>query len=568
MSWALYKGINVFNVDMVLDDYKKISVLNYSFYFKTNNRFEDDKLFIENDAYVFLIDGVLLNKIELYGKYQVDNMKHLITILYEQHKEPFINKLRGPFSGAIYDKKLDKLIIFGNQTGDTHVFYFTKEDEFFTSTNFNEIVDYLKSCGISYTFGENATKQMLTFGYLIDKDTFIDEIKRVQPGYALLLEKNTLKESQYYYINNEDTLNVSIEEAVELIDKEFKKAVKRCFEKDIEYGYKYHLVDISGGLDSRMVTWVSNVLGYKNITNISYSQSKTNEQKYASLIASTLRNEFIHKQLDDITFLFKPEEILKMNFGLAYYSGITGGEQLLSALNFNKFGLEHTGQLGDVIIGSYVSVIKHLPVDITKKRLSHHIQELGVDLSKYKNQEQYLFMTRGMQGILSTHCTRRNFTEAVSPFIDVDFMNLCFSIPLKYRANHKLYFKWIEKKYPEVLEIKSTTEKSVSRPDRYLIFSKFAYHRLKYELKVRLYRKGIIDKFNSPYNNMNPYRYWYETNSALRDFLKAYYDSEINSIKDDKIRKFIQESFKSQVVEDKIAAITVLGMHKIHFDNI
>lgn len=33
---------------------------------------------------------------------------------------------------------------------------------------------------------------------------------------------------------------MGMNEAIELIDQGFRKAVKRCFDKDTEYGYKYH----------------------------------------------------------------------------------------------------------------------------------------------------------------------------------------------------------------------------------------------------------------------------------------------------------------------------------------
>lgn len=59
--------------------------------------------------------------------------------------------------------------------------------------------------------------------------------------------------TQYYSLDNSHVKqDMTAEDAVELIDRYFRQAVKREFDKDKEYGYE-HLVDLSGGLDSRMV---------------------------------------------------------------------------------------------------------------------------------------------------------------------------------------------------------------------------------------------------------------------------------------------------------------------------
>ena len=139
---------------------------------------------------------------------------------------------------------------------------------------------------------------------------------------------------------------MGMNEAIELIDQGFRKAVKRCFDKDTEYGYKYHLVDLSGGLDSRMTTWVAHDMGYRNIVNICYSQSTSLDCQYAKDVAHFLGNQFYVKYLDEASFVREVEEVTKKNFGMGYYAGITGGNQFLKFLNFRVLGLEHTGQLG------------------------------------------------------------------------------------------------------------------------------------------------------------------------------------------------------------------------------
>ena len=59
--------------------------------------------------------------------------------------------------------------------------------------------------------------------------------------------------------------------------------------------------------------------------------------------------------MDNHLFLYDYNTLIKMNHGLQLVTGITGGYRLLSMLDMTKYGVEHTGMLGDVVIGSYLN---------------------------------------------------------------------------------------------------------------------------------------------------------------------------------------------------------------------
>lgn len=109
---------------------------------------------------------------------------------------------------------------------------------------------------------------------------------------------------QYYCPTITHPQNMTEDEAVYMIDKAFRKAVKREFDKDREYGYE-HLVDLSGGLDSRMVAWVAHEMGYTKQTNYTYCKAKYLDFKISSRIASDLQHEYYFKQLDDFQWIYE-----------------------------------------------------------------------------------------------------------------------------------------------------------------------------------------------------------------------------------------------------------------------
>lgn len=103
-------------------------------------------------------------------------------------------------------------------------------------------------------------------------------------------------------------------------DKIFRRTIELEFEKDKEYGYK-HIATVSGGLDSRMTTWVVHDMGYTDQVNYTFSQSGYLDETIAKEIARDLKHEWIFKFLDNGNFLTNIEDMIKVNFGNFLYTG-------------------------------------------------------------------------------------------------------------------------------------------------------------------------------------------------------------------------------------------------------
>ena len=102
--------------------------------------------------------------------------------------------------------------------------------------------------------------------------------------------------------------NVDEDQIIEMLDIKFREAIRLQFEKDREYSYK-HLVTLSGGLDSRMTSWVAHQMGYVDQLNLTFSQSDYLDETIAKKIAADLKHEWIFKALDNGTFLKDIDEI-------------------------------------------------------------------------------------------------------------------------------------------------------------------------------------------------------------------------------------------------------------------
>lgn len=528
-------------------------------------RFSNDKCICKTDTTLALIDGVTLNTSELFEDSNSSDFSGWLLKQKYDANNLICKYLRGPFNGIYYSSTENEFYAFGNQTGDTSVFYYEKDNLIIVSNEFNYLFNICKENNISLTVNETSINHILSLGFIVEGHTIANEIKRVKPGELIHFKDGSLQTKTYHKFSNSKILDISIEEAINLIDYHFRKAVTRCLKKDIEYNYRNHLIDISGGFDSRMTTWVSHDLGFSNITNICYSKSFTDEYKFAKLVTNTLNNDFIFKELDDLNFFYDIDEIVKKNYGLAIYNGITGGNRLLKSLNFNLFGLEHTGQLGDVIIGTFCANPEDNVIDPARICHSDLIKPMLSECYNYENFELFALYYRGFQSALTTHFIRRNYTEITSPFIDVDFIELCLSIPLQYRCNHLLYWEWLLRKYPNAAKLPSQhRERDKVKINFRSLIVKILGKR-KREI-IQLMQMLGIERFIQSKNSMNPIDYWYFSNNKLKLFVEDYYNSNIKLVNQFPIIETdIKKLFHGERANDKFLAITALGIFKNYF---
>lgn len=540
-------------------EFQKLALSGVELFYKRDGRFADDQLFYADEEKAIISDGILLNLAELKEKYKANTLFQVVEALKAETDSLFFREFVGPFSGVHVNKNAE-LMAWGNQTGDAPVFYYDGLSFCAVSNDFNMIVRILKEQNVNYSLDENSALQILTFGFLVDDGTMIKEIKRLQPGRYLHYKNGKIKINRYHrfvFGREERTFN----ECVEQIDKGFRAAVKRCFDKDLEYK-KAHMADMSAGRDTRMVNWVAKELGYKNISDYHYSQSGSDENKYSAAIARHLKNDFHSYNLDNAKFIFDLDHIISLNYGLAVYCGITGGERMLSAINFEKYGLEHTGQLDNIT--SYGNTGGHVEPITTEIRYSNSLKFDVPEsiLAEYENNEEFCYYCRGFQGILSTHLIRRHYTYAVSPFIDRDFFQLCCNLPMEFKKDGRLYWAWIDKYYPEAGKYPSSTCRATNKVG---YFNFRVKRKLKLISRKLFYTLGIVKSIEDQ-NGMNPFDFWYDTMPEIREFIEKYYRENISRLEPyQETKKNVEKMISSEKIMDKMLGLTVLGAAKAFF---
>ena len=99
----------------------------------TANQFIEEKLWIDNDDFIFISEGLIYNLDKLRDQNSCNTNHKLIKKLTDD-SNVFFNQFEGSFAGVYYNKKNNSWSIFNNQTGSKKLFYFFDKEILIFST--------------------------------------------------------------------------------------------------------------------------------------------------------------------------------------------------------------------------------------------------------------------------------------------------------------------------------------------------------------------------------------------------------------------------------------------------
>ncbi|WP_425236742.1 asparagine synthase-related protein [Ulvibacterium sp.] len=542
-------------------EYEDITLKNLS-----NGKFENDNLFLETPDYIIVLKGVILNKKDLLGP-SLDWEKTVIES-YRKEGNGFFKKFRGSFCGAFYDKKEGKWIVFTDHIGSKALYYYKKDEIFFISSKISEIYSFLKENKLAYSLDMLSAYNLLIYGYMLDDGTLCGDIRKILPGNYLCIQDGSVETTNYYKLpNSKFEEKVNEDEIIETLDFKFREAIRLQFDKDREYSYK-HLVTLSGGLDSRMVSWVAHEMGYTDQINLTFSQSDYLDESIAKKIAADLKHEWIFKALDNGNFLKDIDEITEISGGHALYHGLAHSRSVYKYINSDILGMTHSGQLGEVVIGSNITRLEKKDLKTLGGRYSNTMENKNPTRTHFKSFEDLelaMLYQRGFNGANEGLKIGQINSETMSPFYNVDFWEYCRSIPLKNRMNHRIYLKWVLSKYPKAANYKWEKIKAKPSVNRFTLNYKGREIPIKKLPSVTFQKLGLKSSPKLTKNHMNPLGYWYNTNNDLRTFQDTYFKENIDRIIDGNLKSDCKRLYYSGNGVERNQALTLLSAIRLNF---
>lgn len=526
------------------------------------NKLSKDRFFITKNDITICFEGINLSEnINLFTDFFNAYLHRGIN---------FVKDLQGSFSGFVYDRKLKKIFLFNDHLSTKNIFYFISNEGFVFSSELLALASFLKSQQISYTLDSDAVYMMALYGFLLEDSTYIKEVKKLPFGSILIydLESRKMNIDKYYHFSSEKKV-IKYSDAIERINTLVEKSVSQIWNKSSAYAPK-HISFLSGGMDARTNIIIAKNLGFQDIRTITFGQSNSKDVKYAQQISSGEKLDGFQRFLDHPNYLFEDivENYIKPNDGLMMYQTSAHSSSTLKSIDTTSFPLIHTGQIGDLLFGSFAKE----NYDFFKNRASigytgfvkesrflDKIACLPDILKKYQEvgYEVYTYEQRVINATLVGDRSLNNVIDNYSPFFDRELINLCLSLPNKFKTNQMIYFDWLKKHHPRVLDY--PWDKINMKPN-----SKF---KIVGGMFIKKYVNGAKKYFGLEYDSMNPYHIWLKDKLLMERLDGIFLEESENSILPREIIDDFKEIYNNNIFEyrNKFAVITALIATRLYF---
>ena len=524
-----------------------------------------DDFFVQTENFVFLLEGVLLNKKKLLHEYAVKNFETLLLDLFAQKKEGLIKEFEGEIRGFIYDKIANSLFVFTNITSTQRVFYGKFGKQIFVDTNLVRFNETLKNAGIPSEPDLDSLYQFLCFSNLPERKTPIIGISKVLDAHYLEIDCNDLKisEKEYFNLSEVATFKRNKDFAIDKIHEVFTDSVLMEYQKDTELG-KNHLSLLSGGLDSRVAMMYAMQNNEIPDNALCFSQSGYFDHTISEKIAENFGIHYEFIPLDGGKFLYKIDELTEISEGMVFYTGGIHVSHAVEKMKYENFGLFHSGQIGDGVLGGFNSEPRRkkptqFKIVVNDTFLPKVQESLSQILKNYETEE--LFLLRNIaynRTLLGAHVLQQKRYQT-SPFMNRDFLKLAISLPEEWKFNHYFYIEWINKHCKE--STKYQWERTLMKPNAKW---KTVFGDQFLKRSFRILNEKIL---RTPQNaSMYPYQYYYDNDRKMQEFYQDYFNKNLHRIENyPELLADVKMLFQSKNFHIKTQAINILSIFKLYF---
>lgn len=506
-------------------------------------------IFTSEEGSMAAFEGVLINRDDLIKRYAMPDQVALLRLAAV--RPSIVTEFYGQFRAVFSHNGLYRFYV--NQIRSLQLYYYQSADLVIVASSLKLIAAILAKAGRPASPDPVGLRILLSFGYMLEDYTSLCEVKALKAGEMLELDGFGLSCKAYHRFNNE-IIYRDENKALKELDSLFRRAVKLDFNYDLSLG-RQHLAFLSGGLDSRMGLYAAAKEGFKDIHCLNFSQRGYADQTIAERICKEQGCALHFKALDGGDYLLRLEDNASYNDAQIILHGSAHLYQAIREQDLERFGILHSGQIGDLILGSFLDHAAHSPVDPVATAFSHlntaaislELRALGAD---YPNQELFALYNRGFNSASNGDYACAEYNYANSPFLEPAFAQFGLNIDPALRVNNRLYRRWYMDYYPQAAAIiREKTMLPVSASPALARLVSY-YERASRRLGKLLGKTGY---------SMNPFELWWHSNPSLRAHFEPRFrlSEELEVLLDRELAEQIRGIYKSGSFTDKLQAYTL-----------
>ncbi len=245
-------GIFIDNEEQVAFAHTRLSIIDTSSNGKQPMVSESGRYIISYNGEIYNFDVLREYLISQGFKFKSKTDTEVLLNLYEFMGLEMFNKLDGIFAFAIFDKKDKKIVLARDKFGIKPLYFYSSRNNFIFSSETEAITNYL---GKKPTLNKNSYLMSLKYLWNPLKESFIDEIKKVDPGSFIVIGSSELEEKKYSNLplllnSKKEKIYSEKESTKKLVFETLKQTVEDQMISDVPLG-----AFLSGGLDSSSIAY-------------------------------------------------------------------------------------------------------------------------------------------------------------------------------------------------------------------------------------------------------------------------------------------------------------------------
>ena len=352
----------------------------------------DQPIYNEDRNLVLMFNGEIYNYQQLREilvakghRFYTRSDSEVLVHGFEEWGEDLLNKLRGMFAFAIWNKTDKSLFLARDFFGIKPMHYAQAGGSFVYGSEIKSILEFP---GFEKKLNKNALDNYISFEYPVPPETFFEGVFCLMPAHFLWYRNGEIEVKRYWEPQFEPDDSMSEEEAVDEIEKVFGDSVAAHRISDVEVG-----CFLSSGVDSSYVA--TYFAGQKAFTVGFGEDERYNEAGYAKELSSLVGLEHHYKKIT-------PDEYWGIIRKVMYHMDQPLADASCIALYFvSKIASEYvkvvlSGEGSDELFGGYniyhepddLAAYRRLPLGL-RKALAAFVQKLPFSF-KGKN-----FLIRG-----------------------------------------------------------------------------------------------------------------------------------------------------------------------------
>lgn len=443
-------------------------------------------------------------RIGYYGEFYLPPLRELagdplakaLLDLYRKHGDRLPHVLDGSFVVFVWDPARGRALLFNDHAGSRPICYCQQRGYLYFSPEPKGIA---RMTGVDVKFDETAFVTFLSFGCLLDHQTFYKEIRTLSPGSVIRADGHaTTVERSYTYLPCDETAK---DEGLDTYVEGLRQAlIESCRKRLLRLPRS--VIPISGGYDSRGILACMAQLSGSQLTTVSWGTSENvpgADAYIGRLVAQRFGTRHLFLKRESAAL---PSEIAEMvervdgattdpaehhhelNIIRAIRSQ-TGAEYLLRGdeifgtragwfLGSTSSDKEALATIGIREAADYPNLLRLLRPDLRPEAAARSRQLLEqvtaeCPLRGYAARKDFFYFTQRICNYLhrATYF-KLAVLDVTNPWLDKTILDFYRTIPVKYRVQKILYRRTLETMFPEIMQIPIATKTSLERWDRVL----------------------------------------------------------------------------------------------------